>query len=154
MQNKLPRMRLVLDYAGVHCSSLRFKICYRKLFASQNSCSYEFRACGTHSTANPPNAKTPSLMLTKQIKKDRHKIPILFNLPRMRFERMTYRLEGGCSIQLSYRGPYVLFDFSWAQQDRAVAVSDFAGGKVFCPLPPKKPLGFFFASLVLSPAGS
>ena len=74
-------MRLVLDYAGVHCSSLRFKICYRKLFAPQNSCSYEFRAYGTHSTANPPNAKTPSLMLTKQIKKDRHKIPILFNLP-------------------------------------------------------------------------
>ena len=26
------------------------------------------------------------------------------NLPWMRFERMTYRLEGGCSIQLSYQG--------------------------------------------------
>ena len=25
-------------------------------------------------------------------------------IPWMRFERMTYRLEGGCSIQLSYQG--------------------------------------------------
>ena len=25
----------------------------------------------------------------------------------MRFERMTYRLEGGCSIQLSYRGIFL-----------------------------------------------
>ncbi len=43
------------------------------------------------------------------------------NLPEMRFERMTYRLEGGCSIQLSYSGknyfiyiPYInmkIFDF-------------------------------------------
>ena len=30
--------------------------------------------------------------------------PVLFYLPEMRFERMTYRLEGGCSIQLSYSG--------------------------------------------------
>ena len=27
-----------------------------------------------------------------------------FKIPWMRFERMTYRLEGGCSIQLSYQG--------------------------------------------------
>ena len=30
----------------------------------------------------------------------------------MRFERMTYRLEGGCSIQLSYQGIFLkLFNF-------------------------------------------
>ena len=38
-----------------------------------------------------------------QIKKDEIN-PVLFYLPEMRFERMTYRLEGGCSIQLSYSG--------------------------------------------------
>ena len=27
----------------------------------------------------------------------------------MRFERMTYRLEGGCSIQLSYQGLMLTF---------------------------------------------
>ncbi len=28
----------------------------------------------------------------------------------MRFERMTYRLEGGCSIQLSYQGLIFFFN--------------------------------------------
>ena len=35
--------------------------------------------------------------------KDGKTHPLLY-LPWMRFERMTYRLEGGCSIQLSYQG--------------------------------------------------
>ena len=38
----LPQIRF-LDYAGAHCSSLRFKICLRKLSSPPNYCSYEFR---------------------------------------------------------------------------------------------------------------
>ena len=47
--------------------------------------------------------------LSQKIRQDRKLI--LSYLPWMRFERMTYRLEGGCSIQLSYQGlKYLLFN--------------------------------------------
>src|SRR5574344_588696 len=43
---------------------------------------------------------------------------IINKIPRMRFERMTYRLEGGCSIQLSYRG-LILFVIQFYDNDSA-----------------------------------
>ena len=41
----------------------------------------------------------------------------LINLPWMRFERMTYRLEGGCSIQLSYQGSISICIIILARKD-------------------------------------
>ena len=51
----------------------------------------------------PARTQTGVLIAITRNKKDGIK-PVLFYLPWMRFERMTYRLEGGCSIQLSYQG--------------------------------------------------
>ena len=57
----------------------------------------------------PLERKKAFSSLSQEIKKDGIK-PVIFYLPWMRFERMTYRLEGGCSIQLSYQG--LLFNSS------------------------------------------
>ena len=43
------------------------------------------------------------------IKKEGLKPSLSVYLPWMRFERMTYCLEGSCSIQLSYQGLFIKF---------------------------------------------
>ena len=94
MGTAFPHIRSV-SLAEIRCLGL----CGRALFFAplQDLLSQTFRfaeqlllrvSCLRHSLyRKSAERKTPSLMLTKQIKKDRHKIPILFNLPRMRFER-------------------------------------------------------------------
>ena|GEM_PF-5138093 len=52
-------------------------------------------------TLHPEQTKNNNTKQTRTIKKERPGVPLTYVIPK-RFERLTYCLEGSCSIQLSY----------------------------------------------------